>query len=234
MRDFPIYTNTQISTSGLETSSSDKTNSITCHSGLNHPGLQILDIAVIALLWCTPVYELEFTYYILYILYSTFRGTDNLTATNSKSTQRTHPHLSSCDQPSICSSLIAPDIAAGDTTKRCLLDQYTMHRKSNNPAKDIPIEIKQCLQIHVPEKFAVGLVAFLVPAGELTGLIAKTRVSYCDSTMLWLVDAAYSVAIPEQRAFGTLVQRGCMFIAAVTASLPVYSHGEMLDAVAQQ
>ena len=56
------------------------------------------------------------------------------------------------------------------------IDKAVAQGKSNMAVKIIPIERKQSLQIGILEKLAVCLVAFLIPASALAGLIV-TKVS---------------------------------------------------------
>lgn len=49
-----------------------------------------------------------------------------------------------------------------------------MERKSNIVPKFVPFEIEQSSQIGILEELAISLVAFLVPASYLTGLITFT------------------------------------------------------------
>jgi hypothetical protein len=53
----------------------------------------------------------------------------------------------------------------------------SVERKSNMVIKPVPFENKQSLQIGILEELAISLVAFLVPASSLTGLISPMLAS---------------------------------------------------------
>lgn len=52
-----------------------------------------------------------------------------------------------------------------------------MERKSNMVIKFVPFENEQSSQIRILEELAIGLVAFLVPASYLAGLITLVLAS---------------------------------------------------------
>jgi hypothetical protein len=76
-----------------------------------------------------------------------------------------------------------------------------MERKLNMVIEIVPLEIKQSLQIGIPEEFAISFVAFLVPTSGLAVLIALTSASsphLYTVTLIW----PYFVAVPEKQALG--------------------------------
>ena len=68
-------------------------------------------------------------------------------------------------------NLIVTDSSLSYQSAKPFLDRYSIQGKCKAALKIIPVERKQSVQIGILEKLAVRLVAFLIPANALTGLI---------------------------------------------------------------